>query len=224
MAVGPHAEIISPYFKHMKELMIAGIVTGDVDVGNLRKTAAKKLYASYTSSFPPPKVVYKFEVDWDRVWIRLQSPMLEYKQREVLFMIVHNIVPNRDRLHNKFHMVPNENCIHCEVLHDNAHIFCECQLVREAWFWFRQRLLGMFPASHGNTSNFEFLHLMFDSYLMENEVIWMLGIWVELVWNSVICKKKSLSLERAKTEFSIKLANHKYTNLPAVAHIIGLQV
>ena len=82
----------------------------------------------------------------------------------------------------------------------------------------------MFPAAHGNTSNFEFLNLMFDSCLMENEVIWMMGNWVELVWNSVICKKKSLSLERTKTEFSLKLANHKNTNLPAVAHIDDLQI
>ena len=223
MAVGPHAEIISPYFSNMKDLLVAGIVLGDVNAKNLRKTTAKSLYTSFSSTFPPPKVVYKYEVDWDMVWMRLQSPMLESKQREVMFMIVHNIVPNRDRLCNKFHMVPDQNCTECGVLHDNVHLFCECKLVREAWFWVRQRLLGLFPNDHGKTSNFEFINLMFGSYLMDNEAIWMLGIWVELVWNIVICKKKSLKLETTRTEFSLKFVSHKNSNSPALGHIIGLE-
>ena len=141
MAAGPRAEIISPYFSHMKELLLAGISLGDVDVSNLRKRTAKSLYKSFTTSFPPPKIVYKYEaeVDWSSVWMRLQSPMLEPRAKEAMFMIVHNIVPNRDRLHNKFNMVPDQNCIHCRVLHDNVHVFCECQLVRESWLWVRQR-------------------------------------------------------------------------------------
>ena len=223
MAAGPHAEIVSQYFKHMKELLVAGCVLGDVDVGRLRRTTAKGLYTSFTSSFPPPKVVYKYEVDWSKVWVRLQSSMLEPKAREILFMIINNIVPNRDRLFHKFHMVADPNCLQCRVLQENVHLFCECQLVREAWFWIRQRLLDMFPQTNANTSNFEFLNLMFDSYLMENEVIWLLGIWVELVWNVVICKKKYLKLEMVRSEVSLKFVSHQNSNLPALAHIIGLQ-
>ena len=223
MAAGPHAEIISPYFSHMKNLLASGIVLGDVNPKKLRSTTAKSLYSGFTSSFPPPKVVYKYEVDWDRVWMRLQSPMLESKQREVLFMILHNIVPNRDRLCNKFHMVADQNCTDCGVLHDNVHLFCECSLVREAWFWVRQRLLGLLPNGQGKTSNFEFINLMFDSCLMDNEVVWLLGTWVELVWNIVICKKKSVNLETTKSEFSLKIISHRYSNLPALSHIIGIE-
>ena len=57
-----YAEIMSPYFSHMKELLVAGIVLGDVDVSNLRKSTAKSLYTSFTTSFPPPKIVYKCKV------------------------------------------------------------------------------------------------------------------------------------------------------------------
>ena len=181
MAACPHAEIISPYFSHMKELLVAGIVLGDVDVSNLRKSTAKSLYTSFTTSFPPPKIVYKYEaeVDWSSVWMRLQSPMLEPRAKEAMFMIVHNIVPNRDRLHNKFNMVPDQNCIHCRVLHDNVYVFCQCQLVRESWFWVRH-------------------DMMFEK-------LWLLGIRVEIVWNNVISKKKSAKQagrSRAKLEFS----------------------
>ena len=64
---------------------------------------------------------------------------------------------------------------------------------------------------------------MFDSYMMDNEVIWILGIWVELVWNIVICKKKCLKLETARSEFSLKFDSHRNSNLPALGHIIGLE-
>ena len=61
--------------------------------------------------------------------------MLEPRARKVMFMLVNNIVANRDRLFNKFQMVPSPDCLYCNVLHEKVHLFCECILVREAWFW-----------------------------------------------------------------------------------------
>ena len=92
MARGPHAELISPYFSHMKSLLVGGIVLEDIDISKLKKTSPKTLYASFTSTFPPPKIVFKFDADWLQVWQRLQSPMLEPKAREILFMVVNNII------------------------------------------------------------------------------------------------------------------------------------
>ena len=77
MAIGPHAELISPYFFHMKSLLVAGLVLEDVNAKKLRRTTAKILYAGFTSSFPPPKIEYRYDVDWSQVWRRVQSPMLE---------------------------------------------------------------------------------------------------------------------------------------------------
>ena len=100
----------------MKALLVCGLALGDVKANELKKTSAKTLYAGFTSSFPPPKIEYKFDIDWSQVWRRLQSPMLESRAREVLFMLINNIIANRDRLHNKFNMVPSPNCLHCNVL------------------------------------------------------------------------------------------------------------
>ena len=222
MGQGPHAEIISPYFLHMKALLIGGIVLGEIQVSNLKKTSAKTLYDGFTSSFPPPKIEFKFDIDWSQVWRRLQSPMLEPRAREVLFMLINNIIANRDRLHNKFNMVPSPNCLHCNVLQDNVHLFSECVLVRESWFWVRQRILGILPNTNRTTSNFEFLNLMFDSDRMNGEVIWILGIYVQLVWDVVICKKKHLKLETTKSEYEMKYSTHQKSNMPHLNYIVGL--
>ena len=61
---GPHAEIISPYFLHMKSFLVGGISLGEIDVTNLRKTSVKSLYAGFISSFPPPKIVFKYNIQW----------------------------------------------------------------------------------------------------------------------------------------------------------------
>ena len=66
---------------------------------------AKALYEGFTTSFPPPKVIFKFNIAWQLVWERLEYLVLEPVGQEVLFTIVHNIVPNRERLYSKLHMV-----------------------------------------------------------------------------------------------------------------------
>lgn len=92
MAGGPHSEFVSSYFQHMRLLLVEGLVLGDLTVNTVRSVTAKGLYEEYTSTFPPPKIIFKFEVDWSTVWERLNSPCLEPLARETLFCIVHNIV------------------------------------------------------------------------------------------------------------------------------------
>ena len=82
---------------HMKSLLVGAIVLGDIDVANLKKTSAKSLYLGFTSSFHPPKVVFKYNDDWNQVWHRLQSPMLDPRAGEIFLLVI-----NKDRLYNKF--------------------------------------------------------------------------------------------------------------------------
>ena len=221
MGHGPHAEIMSPYFQHMRSLLTGGVILGDIDVGKLKLVTAKDLYKGFTTTFPPPKVIFKYDVEWLQVWMRLQCPVLDIMGREILFMIIHNIVANKDRVF-KFNMTASPNCSICGVLQDNVHLFCECVNVREAWFWLRQRLLGLLPQDSGQTSNFEFINLMFPSSMMDSEVVWMLGVYVQLVWNNIMCKKKYLTQSQVKTECAQQYISHHASKRPTLAHIIGL--
>ena len=117
----------------MRLLLVEGFVLGDLCVASLKSVTAKALYEICTTSFPPPQVVYKYDIDWQLVWERLEYLVLESSCQEVLFSIIHNIIPNRERLYTKMHMVNSPNCMECGVREDNAHIFTECVMVREAW-------------------------------------------------------------------------------------------
>ena len=217
----PHAELISPYFQHMKALILGGFVLGDIEVGKLHLVTSKKLYQGFTSTFPPPKVVYKYEVEWSQVWSRLQDPVLEPKGREILFMIIHNIVANKDRVY-RFNMAVSPNCTVCGVLQHNVHLFCECQHVREAWCWLRQRILGLMSLDCAATSNFEFVNLMFSSSMLDSEIVWLLGVYVQLVWDNVVCKKKVLTQNTIQAKCQQKYVNHHASNKPILAFICGL--
>ena len=221
MSQGPHAEIMSPYYRHMRSLLTGGILLGDVDVSKLKLVTSKYLYKQFTSTFPPPKVVYKYDVDWEQVWTRLQNPVLDSLGKEILFMIIHNIVANKERIF-KFNMTASPNCSTCGVVQDNVHLFCECTNVREAWFWLRQRFLDFLPQNGGHISNFEFLNMMFSSSQFDEEIVWLLGVYVQQVWSRIICKKKFLTQNVIKTECAQQFLVHQASSRPPLGHIINL--
>ena len=194
MAVGPHAELNSPFFQHMRLLLVEGLVLGDFNSTQVGRVTANSLYEEYTSSFPPPKVMFKFAVNWQLVWNRLASPdpVLDTSAREFLFMIVNNIVPNRERLSLKMNLVNSPNCSVCNIREDNTHLCTECVMVRESWGWARLRLLSLLPDDCAHTSNFEMLNLMFAEHVRDLEVVWLIGTLVEFIWTEKILRKRKL--------------------------------
>ena len=102
------------------------------------------------------------------------------------------------------------------------HLFCECENVREAWFWLRQRLLGLLPQNGGRISNFEFLNLMYDSGPFDSEILWLIGVYILFVWNSVICKKKVICQNSVQSEVQQKYLDHHEARKPPLGHISGL--
>ena len=222
LAGGPHAEIISPYFQHMRLLLVEGFIFEDIDASRLKKVNSKDLYMSFTSSFPPPKITYKYDVDWSLVWMRLDSPVLDPQAREYLFMIINNIVPNRDRLYTKMHMVNSPNCLHCKVREDNTHLFMECVMVQEAWGWVRLKLLSILPVECAITSNFEFLHLMFQNCAMDDEAVWLLGGFLEFVWLEKFMKNRHIKLDILMGFLELKYKANQFSKKPKLNHIIGI--
>ena len=63
---------------------------------------------------------------------------------------------------------------------------------------------------------------MFGKSLLDNEAVWLLGIYVKLVWDKVICKKGFVNQEKIESECSLQYYNHHVCNKPPLAHIVGL--
>ena len=211
MAGGLHAQIIPPYFKHMRTLFVDAVKSKFVDVKKLEFAVAKNIYLEYSKKLiDPPKITKKYKVDWEMVWKRLENPVLDTKGREIMIMIVHNIVPNRDRL-LRLNQVENNRCLACQVIEDNVHYFMECVKVRDAWGWVRRRIVDLLP---NMVSNWDYLHLVFPTNQVEKDILWLLSNFVEFVWQERRLKNRILGRDNLKMTFKFKFQEMILTNRP----------
>ena len=151
----------------------------------------------------PPKVEKKFpNVDFqDLVYPRLTNPVLEAKQRDILFSLVHGIYPNRARLSMQGRandtLCPHLTCKMEGLTQDIEHIFCTCYRVRAAWQWMRDKVMGLLsgPGPPPVLSNFQIIMVMFPKGLQETECMFLLGTYIELVDTEAVSKQKELLVD-----------------------------
>ena len=148
------------------------------------------------------------------VYPRLQNKVLEVKQRDLLFSLTHGIYRNRERLFEQNRVEDNicqnpawkrEN-----LVHDVEHIFCLCYKVRVAWNWTRRKM-AEYLTDQGrppDVSNRDILLARFPISRQDDECIFLLGTYVELVDREVVLKERELLVDtligvlRTKTESS----------------------
>ena len=112
-----------------------------IDFDLLENVTVKQLYVGLTETLPPPKIVHKYSLPWDQVWQSINHPMLEVEQRELTFMLVHNVLPTKERLHG-LNQADSSECSARDGVETIEHLFCQCQRVQVAWAWMRRKILN----------------------------------------------------------------------------------
>ena len=147
-----------------------------------------------------PKVELKYPLTnfQEIVYPRLKNPVLEVKQKDVLFSIIHGIYRNRARLFQQDRAedphCQNQACRRENLVQDVEHIFCTCYKVRAAWQWTRRKILD-FLTDQGrppDISNTDILLAMFSKGRQDAECTLLLGTYLELVDCEVVLKQKEL--------------------------------
>ena len=93
------------------------------------KTLSNKIvYMEMTSSFPPPKVVFDSNRDYSVVWRRLHNPVVDSKAKDVMFLLLHNKLPVKERLF-RIGLKNDPYCLKCDgaEINDIVHFFCSCE-------------------------------------------------------------------------------------------------
>ena len=97
----------------------------------------------------PPKVEAKFPLVnfQELVYPRILNPVLEAKQKDLLFSLTHGIYRNRERLYQQNRtedaFCPNQACRREDLVQDIEHIFCCCYKVRSAWQWIKNKIFEL---------------------------------------------------------------------------------
>ena len=104
----------------------------------------KAIYNSrMTDLLVPPKAELKFpQVNFKLVYGRVNHKVLEPRQRNVSYTIIHGLYRNRHRLFQQGRAedphCSNQACRLSDLEHTVEHIFCLCFKIRTAWVWVRE--------------------------------------------------------------------------------------
>jgi hypothetical protein len=138
---GPNAEIMTSYFKNLCNVF----KESDVDVNQLGKVKCSEVYASLTSTLPPPKIEYKIDRDWQLCWKRLAKPNISCEARDVMFAVLHDIYPTNYRLF-RMNMHPTGLCNLCPNAIDTVvHKFTKCVQSSEVWNYCVAKVCDLYP-------------------------------------------------------------------------------
>merc|ERR1712055_129781 len=148
------------------------------------KTLLNKIvYAEMTSSFPPPKVEMESNRDYSIAWRRLHSHVVECKAKDVLFLLLHNKLPVKERLF-RIGLKHDPYCLKCAgaEINDIVHFFCSCGAVCDTWYWLKREVVQL-----GNTgadvNDWDLVNLMFLNSSRDSEIVWMISTYVLWVYD-----------------------------------------
>ena len=167
----------------------------------LKSVTTKAIYTSrMTDLLVAPKVELKFPlVNFPEVvYSRMNLKVLETRQRDVSYSVIHGLYKNRDRLlqqgRSDDNLCQHRACKHSDMVETVEHIFCLCFRVRTAWLWLRAKVMEL-VSDQGPApvvSNLELLMLMYPKCRREAEVVFLLCAFMELVHREVSVKQKEL--------------------------------
>ena len=95
---GQHAEVIPEYFEQLADLVANAFASDLITRDGWRTLTNKIIYADHANSFPVTKVERESGLDYGEVWRRLRSPVLTAGAKDVLFLLIHNKLPVKERL------------------------------------------------------------------------------------------------------------------------------
>ena len=96
--LGVHSEVVPVYFEHLADLLAEAMAADWVSSGNWKTLTNRILYLKHAESFPVTKAEVDAGISLKLVWRRLESPVLSGSTRDVLFLLIHNKLPVKERL------------------------------------------------------------------------------------------------------------------------------
>ena len=144
------------------------------------KTLSNKQIYDDLSDFPVPKIVLEAPgTDFTPVWRSLHSSFVDRDEANIMFLLIHNKLPVNERLF-RIGIKNDPYCSECPaaIIADIEHWFCQCVKTRDAWEWFRQRLLLLDRKGGMMCSNSQLLSLFIPVSKFKWDMVWLISSYV----------------------------------------------
>lgn len=156
------SENTTSYFNHAVNLIKDSSLSVEVRLENLHLFKSKYIYEDFTSTTLPPKVEDQFDFKWELVWQRLNLGSVSSDAKDILFMVIHDIYPNKYRLF-RMSKHPSGCCPNCRgKVQNNKHLFTECTLTKSVWIFVKNKLVYNKVLKNLVVDDFELLMLASD--------------------------------------------------------------
>ena len=132
--------------------------------------------------------------DYSRVWGRLHNPVVDYRARDVMFLLLHNKLPVQERLF-RIRLRADPYCLYCvgAEIGDAVHFFCTCQKTSEAWSWVKRQVIAQVGR---DILDWDVINLFFPKSRQDKEIVWLLTHYVLYVWDNVHVKESDVKLDQ----------------------------
>ena len=173
---GIHPETSPSYFQSLAYVIADTRIRDLLCPVNWKTVTNRMAYQSHLSTYAAPKVEIEAGLSLAIVWGRFSLPTLSAETRDILYLLIHNKLPTQERLF-RINKVQDPFCELCEnhMQGDVIHYFCLCKSVANAWNGVRSILDNLLQ---GNVSDFDLLNLRYSKCCFEDEVIWLIGAYV----------------------------------------------
>ena len=200
------------YFAYVADLVAEMMISDKVTAGTINNLTNKTVYAEMTSTFPPPKVVMESNRDYSIAWKRLHNPVVDSKSRDVLFLLLHNKLPVKERLF-RIGVKHDPYCLKCAgaEVHDIVHYFCTCGTVCNTWDWLRGQVVRL-GQMRVDVEDWDIVNLLFLKSGRDSEIVWLVSSYVSYVWELVHVRKSEVKLDKFFGYLTFKYKMHQMTS------------
>ena len=187
---GEHAQDVPVYFGHLVELVVDAKSGGFLRPSNWRTVTSKAIYMHHLKSLAVAKVEQEAGRSYKTVWERAASPVLTACARDVLYLLIHNKLPIRERMF-RIGLATDpycDSCLSAEIC-DIEHFFCSCSRVSDVWQEVRAMVVRVVGVDCGLCSDWELINLHFPSSLGAQQAVWLIGTFVSMVWDEIFIRR-----------------------------------
>ena len=161
--------------------------------------------------------------DWDKTWSLARLKGLSSESTTFLWLMLHRLLPTRDRLHRILPTVPNATCQECDEQDSLRHALTECRATRPVFDWMMNALAqfdSSLTADKMLLLNIEQDHILPYSHL---PLVWFIAEVWRRVWK-LRRDNKQCHLFRIRAEIESEINTVRRSRYSDMAVILDLMV
>ena len=176
------------YFTAYTSLLASSKSDNIFQVSQWKCLTNKIIYHNHLKKFPQCKAEVNATFSFKRIWKLINLPVLSSTVRDTSYLLLHNKLPVAERLF-RIGLQNDPYCMYCNdaVICDAEHYFCSCVRVSHIWSDIQVTMVSLV----GQTpTNFDLINFNWSKSPNDNEAVWLIGNYLDLIWNLLYRKRK----------------------------------